>query len=168
MNFSAALRVPPFGVSPWRDHAISDEARHVCKLINDASEFTGSVTVGEPKRAILKALISTYRSAQVDGWDGSDARKVEPSTFMYADQFLRLLPSSLSLPEITADSDGEIFIEWDHGHRQVFSVSVGRDGTLNFAGLFGHEKVHGTEYLREALPPLISAGLERFHKTEAA
>lgn len=168
MTFSAALRIPAFGVSPWRDHAISNEARIVGELINVASEFPGSVTVGEPKRTLLKALFSAYQSAQIDGWDGDDARRVEPSSFMYADQFLRLLPSSLSLPEITADTDGEIFIEWDHGHRQVFSVSVGRDGTLSFAGLFGHEKVHGTEYIRETLPPLISAGLERLHKTEAA
>ncbi len=31
--------------------------------------------------------------------------------------------------------------EWDFGSRLVFSISIGRDGTLTYAGLFGHTKV---------------------------
>ena len=99
--------------------------------------------------------------AQVEDWDGEESARVEPSTYVYACQFLRLLPSTIPVPEIAADTDGEILFEWDLGRRRVFSVSIGRDGTLTYAALFGHTKTHGTEHFREALPPVISNCFER-------
>ncbi len=159
MSVAAVLPITGFAVTPWG--ALSDEARVLRDLFDAASEFSGSVAIGEPKRAAQEALAAACTAAQVDDWDGAGSRRVEPSTYIYADQFLRLLPSSASLPDITVDSDGEILFEWDHGRRQVFSVSVGRDGTLTYAGLFGHTKSHGTEHLHEALPSVISDCLER-------
>jgi hypothetical protein len=161
MTVAATLPITAFAGASWADRALSDEAQVLRKLINDASEFSGSVAVGEPRRAAQRALAAAYLAAQVDDWDGSGSRRVEPSTYAYADQFLRLLPNPASLPDITVDSDGEILFEWDQGRRQVFSVSVGRDGTLTYAGLFGHNKTHGTEHFREALPSIISDCLER-------
>jgi len=161
MIVAATIPITAFAVTPWGDPALSDEGQVLRRLIIDASEFSGSVAVGEPKRLAQEALTAAYIAAQVDGWDGPDSKRVEPSTYVYADQFLRLLPSSASLPDITVDRDGEILFEWDQGRRQVFSISVGRDGTLTFAGLFGHTKIHGTEHLREALPSVISGCLER-------
>jgi hypothetical protein len=161
MTFAATFPITAFAVTPWGDRALSDEAQVLLRLIRDASDFSGSVAVGEPKRAGQEALAEAYTAAQAEDWDGAGSKRVEPNTYVYADMFLRLLPSSASLPEITADRDGEILFEWDGGRRQVFSVSVGRDGTLTFAGLFGHTKIHGTEYLRENLPSVISDCLER-------
>jgi hypothetical protein len=81
---------------------------------------------------------------------------VEPSTYAYASQFLQILPANALPPDISVDTDGELLFEWDRGPRQTFSVSVGRDGTLTFAGLLGYRKVHGTEHFREALPLVIA------------
>ena len=162
MTLSATFPVTTFALISSCDRALSEQALVLCRLISDASAFSGSVAVGEPRRMAKEALAAAYAAAQVEDWDDAGSRRVEPSTCAYADQFLWLLPSTASLPEITVDTDGEIFFEWDQGHRQVFSVSVGRDGTLTYAGLFGHNKIHGTEYLREALPSVISDCLERF------
>lgn len=162
MRVAAALPITAFALTPWRDRAVSEEARVLHRLITAAWQFPHSVAVGEPKRAAQEALAAAYAGARVEDWDGEGSARVEPSTYAHADQFLRLLPSSTFVPDITVDTDGEILLEWDYGRRQVFSVSVGRDGTLTFAGLFGHEKIHGTAHLRESLPPVISACLERF------
>lgn len=161
MRVAATLPITTFGVSPWADRALSEEARVLRSLISAASEFSGSVAIGEPKRAGQEALAAAYREAQADDWDAAGSRRVEPSTYAYADQFLRILPSSVSLPDVSVDTDGEILFEWDQGRRRVFSVTVGRDGTLTFAGLFGLTKIHGTDHLREALPLVISDCLER-------
>jgi hypothetical protein len=114
--------------------------------------------IREKGRALLEAA---YQAAQVDNWDGVGSKRVEFITYKHADEFLRLLPSSTSLPNIVADTDGEILFEWDYGRRQVFSVSIGWNGTLSYAGLFGDAKIHGTEPLRESLPSTILNGLER-------
>lgn len=161
MSVAATLPITASTATRWSDRAVSDEARILHDLISAASEFDHSIAVGEPKRAAQEALAAAYVGAQVEDWDGAGSARVEPSTYAHADQFLRLLPSSTSVPDITVDSDGEIVFEWDLGRRRVFSVSVGRDGTLTFAGLFGHTKVHGAEHLREALPAVISDCLQR-------
>jgi len=108
-----------------------------------------------------EALDAVCIAAQEDDWDRMGSARVEPSTYAYASQFLRILPANIPVPDISVDTDGEILFEWDRGPRQIFSVSVGRDGTLTFAGLFGHAKIHGTEHLREALPVVIAHSLQR-------
>jgi hypothetical protein len=110
------------------------------------------------------ALEAAYQGARDDNWDGAGSRRVEHSTYKYALQFLQLLQGfscRIALPDITADTDGEILFDWDEGRRRVFAVSVGRDGTLTFAGLFGHNKSHGREPFYGALPKAIESGLER-------
>ena len=99
MSVAAVLPITSFAVTPWADRALSDEAWDLRRLFTDASEFPGSVAVGEPKRGAQEALVVACTAAQVDDWDGAGSRRVEPSTYIYADQFLRLLPSSASLPE---------------------------------------------------------------------
>lgn len=161
MTVAATLPITAFAVTLWGDRALSEEAQIIRQLISDASAFSGSMAVGEPRRTVQEALDAAYAAAQVENWDGEGSARVESSTYVYASQFIRLLPSTAPLPEVTADIDGEILFEWDQGRRRIFSVSVGRDGTLTFAGLFGHNKIHGTEHLREALPVVISDYLAR-------
>lgn len=150
-----------FAVAPWIDRGLSEEAVTLRSLIAAASDFSRSIAVGEPKRAAVETLDAVYAAAQVDNWDEMGSAAVEPSTYLYAREFLSLLPSTAPMPEVSVDRDGEISFEWDYGPRQVFSVSVGRDGTLTYAGLFGYSKTHGVEHLREALPVAISHNLER-------
>jgi hypothetical protein len=156
MTIAAALPTTGFSFTPWADRALSEEAEVLRRLTDEASKFVGSITVGEPKRTAQEALDAAYATAQVEDWDGEGSARVEPSTYVYASQFLRLLPSTIPVPEIAADTDGEILFEWDLGRRRVFSVSVGRDGTLTYTALFGYTKTHGTEHFREALPAVIS------------
>ena len=142
MSVATTLPITAFAMSPWADRALSDEALVLRRLISDATEFSGSIAVGEPRRAVQEDLYVACMAAQVDDWDQAGSKGVEPSSVVYADQFLRLLPSIFVPPNVTVDTDGEVLFEWDRGPRHVFSVSVGKDGTLSFAGLFGHNKVH--------------------------
>ncbi len=157
----ATLPTTGFAITPEVDRALSEEGQVLRKLIDEAAEFSESMTVGEPKRTAQEALDVAYEAAQVKGWDGGGSAKVEPSTYGYAKQFLRLLPSTIPVPDITVDTDGEILFEWDLGRRRIFSVSIGRDGTLTYAALFGYTKTYGTEHPREALPSVISDCLAR-------
>jgi hypothetical protein len=110
------------------------------------------------------ALEAAYQGARDDNWDGAGSKRVEYSTYGYAQQFLQFLPNNMALPEIVADTDGEILFEWDYGPRQVFSISIGRHGTLSYAGLFDRNKVHGREPFSGALPPAILHGFELLSK----
>lgn len=160
MSIADSSLIPAFGLVPWVDRGLSDDARTMHDLSVAAAEFRGSIAVGEPKRSAQEALNAAY-AAELERSDTVSESRVEPSTYTYAVQFLEILPTSVPTPDIAVDTDGEILFEWDRGPRHVFSVSVGRDGTLNFAGLFGHRKIHGTDHLREALPPVVQDCLSR-------
>jgi len=161
MTTAIALPISTFPACQQINFGLSEEAGEIRRLITAASEFPGSITIGEPKRISKNALKAVYTVAQTENWDGEGAAKVEPSTRDYAEQFLDALPSSIPVPEIVADIDGEILFEWNQGRRQNLSISVGRDGTLTFAGLFGYEKTHGVRYLQEGLPAAIAECLSR-------
>src|SRR6266542_5701187 len=124
----AVLPITGLYFPPTIDRGISREAERIRELLTPEQDFPGSVTIEEPKRVAQEALDTAI--AQLKDLDNEESIDVEPSTYAYAEQFLRLVPREMPIPDITVDNDGEIMLEWDRGHRCVFSVSVGRDGTL--------------------------------------
>lgn len=161
MTIAATAPITAFATVPWVDRGLSDEALVLRDLTITVNEFPRSVALGEPKRVAQERLDTACIAAQGDNWDAAGSARVEASTYSYARQFLQILPTSVPIPDISVDTDGEILFEWDHGPRHIFSISVGRDGTLTFAGLYGHTKIHGTEHFREALPLVIAHSLQR-------
>ena len=123
--------------------------------------FDTSITLGEPKLAAVRALRDAVIEAQDYGWDGYTAAPADPGAICYALQFLSALSHEIPLPDIAVDPDGDIALDWDLGERRIFSVRIGRDGTLNYAGLVGHSSFHGMEILREGIPKAVSAGIDR-------
>lgn len=146
-----------YGYAPWI--GVSQEAEYLRNTIYDATEFSHSITIGESRRNAAQALADLYSASQEEG-----AVAVESTTFLYAEQFLQLLPSNIPIPDSDIDTDGEILFEWDLGPRHVITVTVGRDGKLNYAALIGYtKKVHGTEYIGETLPLDLSDAFERLY-----
>lgn len=162
MNGATALQVTGFGRAATVGHALSLEARRLGHLMDDASRFSRSVALDEPRIAAEHALRDAFCAAQEKGWSEEGNIPVEASTFSFANLLLRRLPTTAVPSEIVPDSDGEILLIWDRGPRSVLSVSIGRDGTVSFAALFGHRKFYGMEYLGESLPSGLSTLLESF------
>lgn len=77
-------------------------------------------------------------------------------------QFAVLLPKSLPLPEVAPDPDGEISFDWLGKGGKIFSVSIGANGRLSYAGRFGEKsKIHGIEELSHSCPEEILRGIEK-------
>lgn len=148
-------------VWPWFDRGLSDEAVMLRNIAIDASDFGNSISLGELRQAAHLVLIQAFNEAREENWDGMGSAAVEATTFAYASKFLDRLPSGGPFPEISVDRDGEVCFDWESSPRQVFTVCIGRDGTLTYAGLYGHTKSYGVEYLTEALPQIISANIKR-------
>ena len=168
---TVAMTFPLTGFAPslLTDRALSDEASELRRLTRDATEFSESMAMGETRRLAQEALYVAWLETQTDDWDHAGSSRSELSTLDYADQFLQLLPSNIPLPEVSIDTDGEVLFEWDYGPRQVFTVSVGRNGTLSFAGLFGHtQKIHGTGHLSETIPMIVADCIERLSTSAKA
>lgn len=149
------------------DRSLSDSARLVREELIEASDVSISISLGEARARAREALASAYTEAREENWDGEGSAAADPGSYEYACSFLAMLPNSALVPEASIDPDGELSFEWYEGPRTVFSVSVGRDGTLTYAGLFGTSTRHGSEPFSDDLPEIITKSLNHF-RAEAA
>lgn len=70
--------------------------------------------------ARLKAL---YRECRLPNWDGYGAEPITPDTLELARQFCDALPEDVLEPEVCAEPDGGISLEWG-GRDNNLSVSL--------------------------------------------
>ena len=144
------------------NRGVSEDAIALQRQATDLLEdFARSVTIGEFYRNTLQSLAKTAAECSVENWDGYGAKAIDGSSYLNAVCFSQLLPVNIPIPEIYVDPDGEVTFEWYTGPRQVFSISMGSSNELIYAGLFGANKTHGTEYLDDELPEMILDNIRR-------
>jgi len=78
-----------------------------------------------------------------ENWDGYGAVPISITTIWNTESFIRLLPVSISLPEIAPEPDGSISLDWIPGRYRTFSLSIGESNQLAYAWLEGSERGHG-------------------------
>jgi hypothetical protein len=114
------------------------------------------------KQKLLQELYEVFRECSEVNWDNYGARATNLDFFSEALRFLKTLPLTLTRPELTVDPDGEIAFEWyGDRSRRVFSVSVGSNNELTYAGIFGSSKSNGNEYFGDELPKTILDNIRR-------
>lgn len=114
---------------------------------------------------VFQSLDEVFEECTEEGWDGYDARPITEETYFEARRLIESLPltSSIPMPEIIPEPSGEIGMEWSKGNRLVFVASVSGKNEIVYAGLFGTNKTHGTEYFGESLPSPIIENLKRLY-----
>jgi len=110
----------------------------------------------------LEELEKVYEECSEANWDGYGAMPISHETYSEARKLLRMMPSSLPRPDISAEPDGEITFEWYKEKYSVFVISVGGNNLITYAGLFGKSnKIHGTEYFADELSEIIRHCIRR-------
>jgi hypothetical protein len=154
-------------LSPFRSFAneskgLSQEAKFISKTFSDLYEdYNYPITLGQTSREIKNYFLDIAKECSEDNWDGYGAKSFDIVSFCVAANFLLLLPSNFQKPEINVDPDGEVALEWFNGANKVFSVSFSNNGNLSYAGLFGINKAHGTEYFENEIPETILENINR-------
>lgn len=120
----------------------------------------------ETRLEIAAGLLDAFEEASRPNWDGYGAYPVSGITVAHARAFLDLLPSTLPRPEISPHPDGELAFEWSFAPRRLLTVSVNESGRLSYAALFGQARLHGTEFLLDAMPEAVALALRRLHAAE--
>lgn len=74
-------------------------------------------------------------------------------TFAIAQRFLLALPGHFPAPELAADSDGEITLDWHGEGDRMLALTLRSDGRLTYACRLGPlRRKHGTELFVDAIP----------------
>ncbi len=161
MSTMQAIAGPIFGLlTPTRSNAQSEPARRLLKMQEEIREhLLTSHTVRDSRERLLDELDSLYRQASHAGWDGFGAEPVSADAYDFAKMFIKALPTTAPLPELNADPDGEISLDWFFGKRHALTVSVGRTGRCTFAWVLGQRSNRGTDWIEDDIPAPIAFAL---------
>jgi len=135
------------------------------KLEEKFHEFRVPETLGRLREEALQSLKEVFEECSEEGWDGYDALPITKYAYIEAKRLIESLPvTAFTMPEVAPEPNGEIGIEWYRENRLVFVVSVSGKNEIVYAGLFGANKTHGTEYFGDSLPSIILENLKRLYK----
>jgi hypothetical protein len=86
---------------------------------------------------------------------GEAANAISPATYDFARFFVEALPTTAPSPEVSADPDGEIALDWIFGPKKALTVSIGPTGRCSFAWMLGKRTYSGTDWLDDGIPASI-------------
>ena len=134
--------------------AVSPEANSLRKgAVNALQHHSNSVALYGHRAAAISVLVELYNECSTPGWDGTDADPICPATLDQAVRFIQAIPEDLPMPEISAEMDGAISMDWMHSRRRRLSISVGSTDRLAYAWLDGTRKGHGVERFDQLTVP---------------
>jgi hypothetical protein len=94
-------------------------------------------------------------------WNGEGADPVSNEAIKEARAFLYKFPTTMPLPEVIAEPDGYLGLEWYSNKRLLYVVSFNGQGVLSCSGLIGQTKVYGTYYMDDGIPSEILRTIAR-------
>jgi hypothetical protein len=155
--------------TPNRSNAQSEHARRLLERQEEIREhLLTSYAVRADRERLLKDLDELWAEASRPGWDGHGALPASPDAFDFARLFLNALPTTAPLPELSADPDGEVSLDWSFGNRRVLTVSIGPTGRCTYAWLLGQRSNRGTDWIEDEIPSSIAFALRELAPVETS
>lgn len=152
-------------------NAVSEEAASAAgaaRMIYEASRGSEALN-GAKARALDELAVLAEECANPD-WDAHGALPLNPRALFLAEQLIAALPDGLEVPEVGAEPDGSISLDWMVSPTRVLSVSIGQTNRLAYAWLLGTDREHGVIGFDGAQVPgrLIQKILYITDRTDAA
>ena len=97
-------------------------------------------------KGTFQQLYKIFCECSFDGWDGDKAKPISEEVFRCAIRFLNSFPLGMEAPEVGAEPDGAITLEWYRSPNKVISISINPDGWMYYAALIGTSKRHGADF----------------------
>ena len=156
---SAVLRGPGL-MTRSRSTGQSQSARRLSELREEIRKhLLTSLAVSRTTETALSELNNIRAEASHPGWDGYGARPVNFEAFLQARRFLESLPTTAPSPDVSADPDGEVSLDWVFGPRKALTLSIGANGRCSYAWIRGKRTSRGTEWLDDEVPTNILVAL---------
>ncbi len=142
--------------------AVSAEAQTVREVASSVVELAdrSQALFGE-KAFSISRLIALAQQCGQPGWDGTDAEPVSTLAVMTAEAFLRALPDDCPMPELAADPDGALSLDWIGSKSRIFSLSIGPTNRLAYAWVDGADRGHAVaRFDGQQIPPRVLDGVQ--------
>jgi len=168
MTYSLALGRTGL-ITPTRSTARSESAVRLMEIVEQIRmHLLSSYAVRHGVENALDELEATRDEASLEGWDGYGSKPMNPEAYLLARRFLESLPTTAPLPEISADPDGDVALDWSFGPRKALSVSINEKGRCVFACMRGYSTLRGTDWFDDGIPGSIANALSQLARDSAA
>ncbi len=87
-------------------------------------------------QALFKKLNKVFAEAKTADWDGDGAEAISDAAYFNATRLLSVLPTNCPQPDIIADNDGFIELEWSNNNKN-FSIYITDTNLVLYAGYYG-------------------------------
>jgi hypothetical protein len=143
-------------IAPSTSTAQSDPAKTLGKMQESIRRhLLESYALSISAEKALAELEVVRNEASWADWDGYGALPMEPLAYAFARRFLNSLPTTSPFPEVSADTDGEVSLDWSFGTRRALTVSISATGRCSFAWILGQNTTHGTGWIEDEIPATI-------------
>ena len=148
-------------ITPTRSTARSESAIRLTDIREQIRRhLLDSYTVRRAAEGALNELDAVRAEAGFEGWNGYGAKPMHPDAYEHAKLFLEAMPTTAPSPEISADPDGDVALDWAFGERKALTVSIGAAGRCSFAWMRGLRTYRGTDWLDDdGIPASIANAL---------
>lgn len=154
---------PSFYVSPSGVGFSEDSKNLLDNLKKQIKEIWEPITIGRSLEETIESLYQVFKQCSVENWDGYGAKPISKDSALEALKFINLMPSSFPMPQVIAEPSGEIGFEWYKDNSSIFVLSFSGKKMISYAGIFGINKAHGTEYFGDTIPSAIIESLKRLY-----
>jgi len=138
----------------------SEEAR---KLFLQVNELYIKIKPYEFSKT-FRDLAELNQVASEDNWDNMGSKLLDHDTYQVAKRFLLSWPSTLPLPELTVDRDGEVEFYWFGKNGRIFSASLRKDGQITFAyQITKRNKLSGVDDFDDSIPKTVIDGVKKIY-----
>jgi hypothetical protein len=127
-----------------------------------------SHTVRDARERLLDDLEGLCFEASREGWDGYGAKPLSIDAYDFAKTLIKALPTTSPLPEVNADPDGEVSLDWSFGNRRALTLSIGPTGRCTFAWIQGQRSNRGTDWIEDEIPASIVFALRQLAPAQMA
>jgi len=150
-------------ITPTRSTAQSESAKVLARLAEEIRfHLLTSYTVRNGAERTLSELDEVRAEASIDGWDGYEGKPMNPEAYINAKSFIEALPTTAPLPEVSADPDGDVALDWFFAPRKALSVSISGAGRCTFAWIRGHRTFRGTDWVDDdGIPENVAEALSQ-------
>ena len=142
--------------------ALSKESDFLFDGIEDIrADLNRSIFFGLYREEIGESLIEAFNECSAADWDGYGASAASSNSLFEALDFTAKLSSDFPRPEVYIEPSGELGLEWHTKRRSTFLISFDGHDTISYAGVFGSNTVHGSEYFGEVIPDVVIESIRR-------
>lgn len=126
-------------------------AKEYASVVLDHVESSWAL-FGKKEEIIHRIREFGIECAEAD-WDGFGAEPVSQNALERAELFIRSLPESISMPEVSVEPDGDISFDWHPTGAKTFSVSAGPSDRFAYAWFDGTDRGHAVARSRNGEVP---------------